>query len=188
VFRRKSSNKKSRGTPAKLKVNRCSKVVILIPPGGSSNRYEKKEMMQTPLAKILRELLYRLGFQRRTQRLLQLDEELLHALGKLAQQEQRTEEEVAVKLLASSLAVHHQAAANIHHWDELSEREKQVVALVCLRYTNRQIAGILHLSPETVKTHVQHALHKFGLRTKEELRILLNHWDFSEWEPREPLK
>jgi DNA-binding CsgD family transcriptional regulator len=145
-------------------------------------------MMQTPFAKILRELLYRLGFQRRTQRLLQLDEELLRALGKLAQQEQRTEEEVAVKLLASSLAVHHQAAANIQHWDELSEREKQVVALVCLRYTNRQIAGILHLSPETVKTHVQHALHKFGLRTKEELRILLNHWDFSEWEPREPLK
>ncbi len=138
--------------------------------------------MQTPFAKIWRELLYRLGFQRRTQRLLQLDEELLHALGKLAQQEQRSEEEVAVRLLASSLAVHDQAAANIRHWEELSDREKEVVALVCLRYTNRQIAGILHLSPETVKTHVQHSLHKFGIRTKEELRILLTHWDFSEWD------
>jgi DNA-binding CsgD family transcriptional regulator len=150
---------------------------------GSCNRYEKKEMMQTPFVKIWRELLYRLGFQRRTQRLLQLDEEMLHALGRLAEQEQRSEEEMAVKLLASSLAVHQQTAANIQRWKELSDREKEVVALVCLRYTNRQIAGILHLSPETVKSHVQHALYKFGLRSKEELRILLHHWDFSEWVP-----
>ena len=144
--------------------------------------------MQTPFAKIWRELLFRLGFQRRTQRLLQLDEELLHALGNLARQERRSEEEIAVRLLASSLEVHHQAAANIQHWEELSDREKEVVALVCLRYTNRQIAGILHLSPETVKTHVQHSLYKFGLRTKEELRILLNHWDFSAWDPDDPKK
>lgn len=139
--------------------------------------------MQTPFAKIWRKLLYRLGFQRKTQRLLQLDEELLDALGKLAEQEQRSEEEIAVNLLASSLAVHRQAAANMQHWEELSIREKQVVALICLHYTNRQIAGILHLSPETVKTHVQHCLHKFGLRAKEDLRILLQHWDFSEWNP-----
>jgi len=139
-------------------------------------------MMQAPFWKIWRELLYRLGFKRRTQRLLQLDEELIQALRAVAQEEQRTEEETAVRLLSSGLARRYQAALNIRNWDTLSDREKQVAALVCLNYTNRQIAGMLHLSPQTIKSHVQNMLYKFGIRRREELRLLLSHWDFSEWD------
>ena len=143
-------------------------------------------MMQTPFWKIWRELLYRLGFKRRTQCLLQLDEELIQALRAVAQEEQRTEDEVVARLLSSSLAYRQQAAVNLRNWDILSDREKQVAALVCLRYTNRQIAGMLHLSPETIKSHVQSVLRKFGLRRKEDLRLLLNQWDFSDWDVHKP--
>ena len=139
-------------------------------------------MMQAPFWKIWRELLYHLGLMRRTQRLLQLDEELIQALSAVAQEEQRTEEEMAVRLLSSSLARRYQDALNAQSWETLSDREKEVAALVCLRYTNRQIAGLLHLSPHTIKSHVQNALYKFGLRHKEDLRLLLSQWDFSGWD------
>ena len=56
---------------------------------------------------------------------------------------------------------------------------------MCIRdrgCTNRQIAARLVLSPETVKTHLRSVLHKFGLRSKAELRQALAGWDFSGWE------
>jgi DNA-binding NarL/FixJ family response regulator len=139
-------------------------------------------MMQAPFWKIWRELLYRLGFKRRTQHLLQLDEELIQALREVAQEEQQTEEEMAASMLSSGLARRYQAALNFRSWDSLSDREREVAALVCLNYTNRQIAGLLHLSPQTIKTHVHNLLPKFGLRRKEDLRVLLSQWDFSEWD------
>jgi DNA-binding CsgD family transcriptional regulator len=58
---------------------------------------------------------------------------------------------------------------------------KQVVALTCLGCTNRQIAARLHLSPETIKTHLRHAQRKFGVASKAELRLWLASWDFRDW-------
>ena len=55
----------------------------------------------------------------------------------------------------------------------LSPREQQVTLLTLQGLTNRQIATMLVISPETVKTHVRHALEKFGLHSKDELRLLL---------------
>jgi len=138
--------------------------------------------MQAPFWKIWQELLYRLGFKRRTRCHFQLDEELIQALRAVAQEEQRTEDEVVAKLLSSSLALRNEAALNLRNWESLSDREKQVAALTCLRYTNRQMAGLLHLSPETIKSHMQSALKKFGLRRKVELRLQLSQWDFRDWD------
>ena len=64
----------------------------------------------------------------------------------------------------------------------LTPREQDVAALACLGYTNRQIAARLGISPDTVKTHVRNLLHKFELHSKDELRSLLQDWDFSAWE------
>ena len=66
-------------------------------------------------------------------------------------------------------------------WQTLTPREQQVAALVCLNHTSRQIAALLVISPETVKTHVGNLLRKFGLPTRQELRQALAGWDFSEW-------
>ncbi len=57
-----------------------------------------------------------------------------------------------------------------------------MAALLCLNYTNRQVAARLGLSPETVKTHTRNLLAKFQLRTRAELRRALADWDFSAWE------
>jgi DNA-binding CsgD family transcriptional regulator len=66
-------------------------------------------------------------------------------------------------------------------WDSLSEREQEVLALVCLGQRNYEIAAALGIAPETVKTHLQHIFRKFGLRSKKELRLLLRDWDFAGW-------
>jgi DNA-binding CsgD family transcriptional regulator len=67
-------------------------------------------------------------------------------------------------------------------WGVLTLREQQITALVCLGYTNPQIAGRLRLSVETVKTHVKNVLMKFRLHSKTELRLMFSSWDFSEWD------
>ena len=40
---------------------------------------------------------------------------------------------------------------------------------------------MLGIVNETVKTHLQHIFRKFGLRSKKELRLLLQDWDFASW-------
>ena len=69
-------------------------------------------------------------------------------------------------------------------WDSLSDREKEVTALTCQRYTNRQMAARLKISVYTVQGYVKQALTKFQLHSKVELRNLLEEWDFSDWAPR----
>jgi len=69
-------------------------------------------------------------------------------------------------------------------WNKLSAREQEVTAYVCLKYTNRQIAGRLGLSPQTVRTYLDKAIQKLKLDNKADLRVVFANWDFSEWERR----
>lgn len=48
----------------------------------------------------------------------------------------------------------------------LSERERQVLGLLAHGLNGREIAARLFLSPATVRTHVQNAMHKLGARTR----------------------
>jgi len=114
-------------------------------------------------------------------RLFQFDDELIESLQALAAREQRSEQEVAQDLLAAGLAQRNAAEAFVQIWRGLTRREQQVVALTCLNCTNREIAARLSVSPETVKSHVRSALHKFGVRNKADLRRMLDDWDFSDW-------
>jgi len=129
-----------------------------------------------------KKLLHALGFQRSSGTLtFNLEGYLLESLQDLADQEQRSESELAAELLAYALAQRDAAVVNLERWRSLSPREQQVVALVCQDYTNQQIAARLVISPETVKTHVRNAARKFGLHSKAELRQALGDWDFSAW-------
>ena len=50
----------------------------------------------------------------------------------------------------------------------LSHREKQVLALVVLGMTNREIARKLYLAESTVKTHLSSAFRKIDARSRSE--------------------
>jgi DNA-binding CsgD family transcriptional regulator len=67
-------------------------------------------------------------------------------------------------------------------WESLSPRERDVTALVCLGYTNREIAARLNISPDTVKDRISSVFRKFNINKRNDLRALFSHWDFNEWE------
>ncbi len=69
-------------------------------------------------------------------------------------------------------------------WDRLPDRQKEVTALTCLGYTNRQMAARLKISVNTIQGYVKQALIQYQLHSKAELRNLLEEWDFSDWAPR----
>jgi two-component system response regulator NreC len=130
---------------------------------------------------LLQRLLRALGYTPSSRLTFDMDQVLLESLHEIAEQEQRTTQDVATDLLSFALAHRHAADENLLRWRSLSPREQQVAALACLNYTNRQIAARLVISPETVKTHVRNVLRKFGLHSKAELRQALVDWDFSVW-------
>ncbi|MCP2325047.1 DNA-binding NarL/FixJ family response regulator [Hamadaea flava] len=55
--------------------------------------------------------------------------------------------------------------------DQLTEREKEVVALVGLGMSNEEIANRLVVSPLTAKTHVSRAMVKLGARDRAQLVV-----------------
>jgi DNA-binding NarL/FixJ family response regulator len=55
--------------------------------------------------------------------------------------------------------------------DKVTDREQQVLMLVAYGLSNPEIAGHLHLSPATVKTHIGHLLAKLQARDRAQLVI-----------------
>ena len=93
---------------------------------------------------------------------LSLDVELLLTLEQLALEEQRGLDELAAELLWGAVSERHAAARNFQPWQELTPRERQTAALACLGHTNREIAEMMVISTNTVKTHMRHVLRKLG--------------------------
>jgi DNA-binding NarL/FixJ family response regulator len=56
--------------------------------------------------------------------------------------------------------------------DRLTDREREVMALVAGGLTNEQIADRLYLSPATSKTHVSRAMVKLGARDRAQLVVM----------------
>jgi DNA-binding NarL/FixJ family response regulator len=56
--------------------------------------------------------------------------------------------------------------------DQLTGREREVMALVAEGLTNDEIAGRLFLSPATARTHVSRILTKLGARDRSQLVVL----------------
>ncbi len=48
-------------------------------------------------------------------------------------------------------------------WQSLTDAEREVAALVAEGMTNREIAGLLFVSPGTVKNHLSHIFSKLGI-------------------------
>ncbi|WP_254648007.1 response regulator transcription factor [Streptomyces sp. GbtcB6] len=63
-------------------------------------------------------------------------------------------------------------AANPRLLEGLTEREREIVALIATGMSNTEIAEQLTLSPLTVKTHANHAMTKLGARDRAQLVVL----------------
>ena len=113
-------------------------------------------------------------------RTFQLEQDVLHGLETLALREHRPPEELAKRLL-SEVVWERQAGAVLERWYRLTPREQEVAALICLNLTTQQIADRMVVSHGTVKGYAHHILEKFEVHSRDELRQLLAHWDFSEW-------
>ena len=110
-----------------------------------------------------------------------VDLTVLDEVRELAENQGCAQEEMIVRLLRQALHTRRREGQTYRAWESLSQREKQVAAMVCVGMTGRQIAARLVLSPETIKTHVRHVLAKFGLNSRQAFRNLLADWDFSRW-------
>ena len=109
-------------------------------------------------------------------------ESLQVTLSTLSSDEGRPEHDLIPDILAAGLTQYTATERLWNTWETLSPREKDVTALVCLGYTNREIGARLHISPETVKDRLESAFRKFKVHKRNDLRVLMSHWDFSEWE------
>ena len=109
------------------------------------------------------------------------DEELIATIKNVAKQERRTEEEIMREFTKAGLNQFLTQNELENRWASLSQREQQVVALICLGHRNYEIANILSIAPETVKTHLQRIFDKFELRSSKELRLALRDWNFRDW-------
>ncbi|MEV6848435.1 response regulator transcription factor [Actinoplanes sp. NPDC051411] len=56
--------------------------------------------------------------------------------------------------------------------DELTEREREMVAWVATGSSNEEIAAALFVSPATVRTHVSRAMVKLGARSRAQLVVI----------------
>ena len=133
------------------------------------------------MGKVLQWLLQAMGLKRFKRR-YHVDMSMVESLESLALEQARDPEQIAADILAEGIARHEQTEQSFEFWQRLSPREKEVVALVCLGYINREIGGKLHITSETVKSHVSSALRKFGVGRRGEIQRLLADWDFSEWD------
>jgi DNA-binding CsgD family transcriptional regulator len=115
-------------------------------------------------------------------RTYEISESLQVTLTTIAKHEGRPEHDLLPDILAAGLNQYVTKDKLWNRWLSLSAREQDVAALACLGYTNREIGQRLNISAETVKVRLQRATMKFGVTSRSQLRMLLEGWDFSEWE------
>jgi DNA-binding CsgD family transcriptional regulator len=117
-----------------------------------------------------------------------LDDQLFEAVQRLSEQDGRPPEELAADLVAIALAQREQLGIALEHWQALTLREQQIAAMVCLNYTDPQMAARLRITANTVRSHVRKLLSKFQVQTRSGLRMLLSEsagWDFAAWEAQD---
>ncbi|MBO0828983.1 MAG: response regulator transcription factor [Streptosporangiales bacterium] len=97
--------------------------------------------------------------------------ELVHAVHAVAAGDALLSPGITRRLIGE-FAARAKAPADTHLLDALTEREREVVALVGEGLSNEEIAERLVLSPATAKTHVSRAMVKLAVRDRAQLVVL----------------
>lgn len=98
--------------------------------------------------------------------------ELLHAVRVVAAGEALLAPRVTRRLIAQVTTQRAAARDAEERLAVLTERERQVLALVGRGLSNDEIGGELFLSPATARTHVSHAMAKLGARDRAQLVVI----------------
>ncbi|MFE5486057.1 response regulator [Streptomyces sp. NPDC056527] len=98
-------------------------------------------------------------------------EELLRAVRAVVEGDALLSPGVTRRLI-EEFAARSKAPAGESGLDELTEREREVMALVGIGLSNEEIARRLVVSPLTAKTHVSRAMVKLGARDRAQLVVL----------------
>ena len=114
-------------------------------------------------------------------RVFRSEEDLSLTVIEVAKQQNRSEEDVLLDFAKAGRDQYLQKNELQAQWDSLTDREQEVAALSCLGRRNYEIAEMLGIAPETVKTHLQNIFGKFDLHSRNELRLVLKDWAFEEW-------
>jgi DNA-binding NarL/FixJ family response regulator len=99
-------------------------------------------------------------------------EELLSAIRVVAAGDGLLAPSVTRRLISRFAAQGRPSSRGTHVLDELTEREREVLALVAQGLSNAELAEVLYLSLPTVKTHVSRILAKLGARDRTQLVVL----------------
>ena len=97
--------------------------------------------------------------------------ELVHAVRAVAAGDALLSPGVTKRLVAE-FAAHARQPRSSTELDALTEREREVMALVAEGLSNDEIAARLFVSPATAKTHVSRAMVKLGARDRAQLVVL----------------
>ena len=97
--------------------------------------------------------------------------ELLAAIRVVAAGEALLAPSITRRLIAEFVRRPEPARSPARELDGVTEREREVLALVARGLSNAEIAAHLHLGPGTVKTHIGHLLAKLTARDRAQLVI-----------------
>jgi DNA-binding NarL/FixJ family response regulator len=99
-------------------------------------------------------------------------EELLHAIRVVARGDALLSPGITRRLIADIAARGPSRPRPHPALSELTDREREMMALVAHGLSNDEIAAQLFLSPLTVKTHVSRAMLKLGARDRAQLVVI----------------
>jgi len=98
--------------------------------------------------------------------------ELLHAIRVVAAGDALLAPRITRRLIAQFTAERIATDVAEDRLAVLTQRERQVLALVGQGLSNAEIGGQLFLSPATARTHVSHAMAKLGARDRAQLVVI----------------
>ncbi|MEV0251708.1 response regulator transcription factor [Nocardia sp. NPDC050712] len=98
--------------------------------------------------------------------------ELLHAIRVIAAGEALLAPRVTRRLIGQVTAQRRAAKSGAERLAVLTDREREVLALVGQGLSNDEIGAALFLSPATARTHVSRAMTKLGARDRAQLVVI----------------
>jgi DNA-binding NarL/FixJ family response regulator len=96
--------------------------------------------------------------------------ELIRAVRTVAAGEALLSPGVTRRLIAE-FAARTRGARPVRGMDDLTDREREVLALIAAGLSNEEIAGQIYISKSTVKTHAARAMMKLGARDRAQLVV-----------------
>jgi len=103
--------------------------------------------------------------------------QLLHAIRSIVAGGKYLDPAVAGKIMGT-YAGKHSVATNFRQHESLSDREQEVLRLIALGYSNKDIAAQLDLSVKTIEAHKSNAMKKLGMLSRIDIvrYALLQGW------------